>query len=131
MATTADKSYDLSKFQLERILYNNSKNKSVCVLGNFTGVVPAPVTDDDKVDGSNGVDNEDASAKQSERAIVILEKTAFTENDVCTDDAASDDGVTKRIYFTADTRLKQAFINDIYGNFECIPSADINSNNNF
>lgn len=133
MATENDnKSYDLSKFHLERILYNNSKNKSVCVLGNFIGIEPVSATKSqaDNDDTLNFPNNGEPSLNQIQRAIIILEKTAFTEKDVntCT---VSDDSDAKRIYFAAETRLEQQFVNDIYGNFECLPIAEINSNNNF
>lgn len=81
---------------------------------------------------NDAASNKDPDEKQtfietSEQAIVILEKTAFTETDVCTDNT-DENGVEKRVYFSALTKLKQVFVNDIYGNFECFPSPDINSN---
>lgn len=128
---TPEKSYDLAKFQLTRILYNNSKNKSVCVLGSFVnknapnenaldGCKVADIAAGDKTD-----DNNAAVVLDKQQAIIILEKTAFTENDVNTDDNETTE--KKRIYFSSETKLKQQFINDIYGNFECFPSPDINS----
>lgn len=96
----AEKSYDLSTFQLERILTNSSKTKTICVLGKFP------------------------SADSSQPAIVVLEKTAFTEDDVSTLD---DDGAQRK-FFSLETQIKQEFINDIYGNFQCYPIPAINSN---
>lgn len=104
------KSYDLSTFQLDRILSNNSKSKTICVLGTFPS---------------------QQSADSTEPAIVVFEKTAFTEDDVNTlHDKHDDDELnTKpRRYFSLETQLKQEFINDIYGNFQCFPIPAINSN---
>lgn len=132
MATT-DKSYDLAKFQLTRILYNNSKNKSVCVLGSFVNK-NAPnenLLDDCEVAGIAAGDKTDdknaADVLEKQQAIIILEKTAFTQKDVNTDNDDDKTTENKRIYFSSETKLKQQFINDIYGNFECYPSPDINS----
>lgn len=141
------KSYDLANFHLSEILYNNSKNKSVCVLGNFIvrDDVVSPVATDDAVDGTVAATVADAGANGQphvEQAIIILEKLAFTEHDVCTNNTGNisdestnanetedrDDRINKRILFTSDTKLKQLFVNDIYGNFECYPNADLNSN---
>lgn len=98
----AEKTYDLSTFRLERILNNNSKTKTICVLGTFP--------------------SQQQSADKTQPAIVVLEKTAFTNNDI-----TSNDDETQRSYFSLDTQLKQEFINDIYGNFLCFPNPDINS----
>lgn len=105
----AERTYDLSTFQLERILTNNSKSKSICVLGKFPS---------------------QQSADLMEPAIVVLEKIAFTENDVntLTDDERDDQNAIERRYFSFETQIKQEFINDIYGNFQCFPMPAINSN---
>lgn len=102
-----DKTYDLSTFRLERILSNSSKTKSICVLGTFPSQETAEI--------------------DTQPAIVVLEKTAFTDDDVKTlaDDECN--GVQRR-YFSLETQLKQEFINDIYGNFQCFPIPAINSN---
>lgn len=104
----AERMYDLSTFQLERILTNNSKSKSICVLGKFPS---------------------QQSSDIMEQAIVVLEKTAFTENDVNTlTDERDDPNAIERRYFSLETKIKQEFINDIYGNFQCFPMPAINSN---
>lgn len=103
----AEKIYDLSTFQLERILSNNSKAKTICVLGTFPSKKSAEIT---------------------EQAIVVLEKTVFTDNDVNTLAANDVTDGTQRRYFSVDTQIKQDFINDIYGNFQCFPIPAINSN---
>lgn len=102
----AEKTYDLSTFQLKRILNNNSKVKTISVLGTFPSEQSADIT---------------------EPAIVVLEKTAFTDFDVNTQAVGDTDG-TQRRYFSLETRIKQEFINDIYGNFQCFPIPAINSN---
>lgn len=117
------RSYDLSKFQLTSILSNNSNRKTVCCLGHFGDI-------------------------ESDQALVIFEKTAFTSNDLITSHSsgqsssnklsgasdtaavvktAKDGETTKNGYFSSLTTLKEAFVNDIYGNFECFPDPDINS----
>lgn len=105
----AEKTYDLSTFRLERILNKNSKTKTICVLGTFPS---------------------QQSPDATEPAIVVLEKTAFTDYDVNThqnDDNDDDNGTTQRSYFSLETQLKKEFVNDIYGNFLCFPLPAINS----
>lgn len=132
--TVQNRSYDLSKFQLTSILSNNSNRKTVCCLGQFA-------------------DN----LRESEQALVIFEKTAFTSKDLLTSNLISDsinsssssissgssiqasasdasknniqieDGKIYTGYFSSLTKLKEAFVNDIYGNFECFPNPEINS----
>lgn len=117
VAATNARTYDLSTFRLDRILNNNTKSKTICVLGKFpNGDLINP-------------------------AIVVFEKTAFTASDVHTindddnddnglndDDDDNKDGDIKRTFFSSDTQLKIEFLNDIYGNFECFPKPEINSN---
>lgn len=87
--------YDFSKFKLEKILSNNTTRKVIYVLGSFPDI------------------------SEADRAIVLLEKTAFRETDVADNDEA-------RSYFSRKTLLKTEFINNIYGSFECFPQSDIN-----
>lgn len=103
----AEKTYDLSTFHLDRILSNNTKSKTITVLGTF----PSP-----------------KSPEINNQAIVVLEKTAFTDIDVNTLTAEYDENGMQRRYFSIETKLKQDFINDIYGNFQCFPIPAINSN---
>lgn len=124
------KSYDLSTFRLKQILNNNTKSKTIVVLGTF------PSTADD----------------DNNQAIIVFEKTAFTASNVNTNVDDNDVIVSANIdidddnqtsnktsngdnsennqstFFTSDTRLKLEFLNDIYGNFECFPKPEINSN---
>lgn len=93
------KAIDLTKFRLERILSNNSQSKTICIVGEF-------------------VDS-------GQRAIVIFEKSAFTEENVRTSSESENDNSVS--FFASSTELKEVFVNDIYGNFDCIPSAEINS----
>lgn len=113
----AEKQYDLSKFRLKRILTNSSKAKTICVLGTF----PSSNRQSDNVDD-----------KSVDQAIVLLEKTPFVDADVSTGsdsvDHESCDNDTQRKYFSSNTTLKCEFINDIYGNFQCYPKPEINSN---
>lgn len=88
--------YDLSKFQPDRLLSNNTDRKTVCVLGKFT----------------------DRSAE--EQAIIILEKSAFTEELVLTTN-------TQENFFQFVATLKQEFVNDIYGNFTLLSQPEVNT----
>lgn len=81
---------DLSDFKSEAILTNNTRSKSICLKGTFSG--------------KDGV------------GIVLLEKTAFTENDLT-------DG---KNYLSPDCYLKKDFSNDIYGNYQFFPKAELN-----
>lgn len=51
--------YDFANFRCNAILTNNTKNKTVCLVGNFVDL------------------------SETDRAIVILEKTAFTGLSPC------------------------------------------------
>lgn len=123
--------YDLSTFRLERILNNNTKSKTISLLGTFP-------SQREKQQQQHQQQSQETIA--ADRAIVVLEKTAFTDDDVNTnhhnknDDDDDDDhnndtdekGLQRR-YFSLETQLKQEFINDIYGNFLCYPQPAINS----
>lgn len=109
-------SYDLSKFVLESVLSNSTDRKMICCLGRFT----------DRGGGGIGDDH---------RAIVIFEKTAFATADLCAGDdnraeelEEHSDARTRACYFSSASRLRELFVNDIYGNFECFPCPDINRN---
>lgn len=60
---------------------------------------------------------EDVSNK--DLALIILEKKSFTEENV----KCEETGI-----FSNKSSFKKEFINDIYGNFECLPIPDINCN---
>lgn len=123
MAESPEKMYDLTKFRLTRILSSNSRTKTICVLGKFIDELPD---------------------KNDRPAIILLEKTAFTDANVSTvsyinddddDDAAAvtatDNEQHSRTFFCSHTELKREFTNDIYGQFQCFPSPDINSKSIF
>ena len=88
------KPYDLQFFVPTKILSNNSNRKVVCLLGHFS----------------------DLSDEQF--AIVILEKTAFTEERLTQ--------AGEHTFFSKKSNLKTEFLNDIYGNFLCFTDPDIN-----
>lgn len=124
--TTTTPSYDLNKFRLERILNNNTRNKSIALLGNFPHL------------------------SDSDRAIIIFEKQAFQESDVATSATLTGDAsngiekngnklpekkegevvetvpLTKPSYFCSDLKVQTEFINNIYGSYKCTPPADLN-----
>lgn len=81
---------DLSNFKSETILCNNTKSKTICLKGSFSG--------------KDGV------------GIVLLEKTAFTENDL----------TDEKKYLSPDCYLKKDFSNDIYGNYQFFPKTEFN-----
>lgn len=85
---------DLSNFKLTSILQNNTNRKSVCLKGIF--------------------ENREGDA------LVLLEKTAFTEENL---QPNSD-------YFTSKSYLEKVFQNDIYGDFKYFPKLDLNCMSN-
>jgi len=91
---TQPQKYDLSKFQLTKVLTNNTSRKTICILGNFNNLT-----------------------EDKNKALIIFEKNAFTEEALTLNDG----------YFSDKTKLTVEFINDIYGNFLCYPNPDINS----
>lgn len=104
-------SYDLNKFQLQQILNNNTRNKSIALLGRFPDL------------------------SDTDRAIVIFEKKAFKESDVATitgneqnenmEQVVSQESVDVELekisYFGSDLKVQTEFINNIYGSYQCIP----------
>lgn len=96
--------FDLDKFRLEKILNNNSQSKLICVYGQFIS---------------------EHSIEENRKAIIIFEKIAFTEDNVKTE---INEKLNCSSFFTRSTELKEVFVNDIYGNFKCIPNAELNSN---
>lgn len=93
--------FQLSQFELVRILSNNSTHKSVAVLGHFRDRSP-----------------------EQHQAIVTLEKTAFTEGQLQTTAETSESGSSS--FFTTKSQLRTEFINDVYGNFLCLADPEIN-----
>lgn len=75
--------YDLSKFQADRILSNNTERKTVCVIGKFPEL------------------------SEEDQAIIILEKSAFTEEQILSADVQKN--------FFQFVTLNKEFVNDIYG----------------
>ncbi|XP_013119512.2 m7GpppX diphosphatase [Stomoxys calcitrans] len=106
----ATASYDLNKFRLHRILNNNTRNKSIALLGRFPDV------------------------SENDQAIIVLEKQSFQESDVATSSDNSN-GVAKEdvvvnlaaaSYFNNDLKVQTEFINNIYGNYRCSPPSELN-----
>lgn len=81
---------DLSAFQLEKILHNNTNRKTVCLKGKF--------------------------ASKNGDALVLLEKTAFAEENLKEDSG----------FFTKYSSLEKVFHNDIYGNYNYFPQISLN-----
>lgn len=79
-----------------RILNNNSTQKSVALLGHF------------------------GDLSREHQAIVTLEKTAFTEAQLQTGESE------RNSFFTTKSQLRTEFINDVYGNFQCVADPEIN-----
>lgn len=91
--------FQLSQFELVRILSSNSTQKSVALLGHFR------------------------DHSREDQAIVTLEKTAFTEAQLQTSTSESDSSSS---FFTTKSQLRTEFINDVYGNFLCLADPEIN-----
>lgn len=81
---------DLKKFKLEGILSNNTQRKVVCLKGSF--------------DNSTG------------DALVILEKTAFTEENL----------LEESEFLKQSNSLKKTFQNDVYGDYNFFPKVELN-----
>ncbi|KAH8312380.1 hypothetical protein KR044_010463 [Drosophila immigrans] len=96
-------SYDLKKFRLKRILNNNSKAKSITLLGTFPDL------------------------SETDAAIVVFEKNAYRESDVATEVAAATEKESEKkpSYFSNDLKVRTEFINNIYGSFQCVPNQDL------
>lgn len=120
------KPFELSAFVLEKVLSNFTQRKMICCLGRFTD-----------------------RGSESDRAIIIFEKAAFAENQLSPpattaaatnakvgagdDEKAAGEDInkttsTKSYFFSSASRLREMFVNDIYGNFECFPSPELNCN---
>ncbi|XP_053684593.1 m7GpppX diphosphatase [Sabethes cyaneus] len=126
-----DSSYQLANFEPVRILNNNSTHKSVSLLGHFVNL------------------------SRENYAIVVLEKTAFTEpqlrnherhqtcavvtianpKDVATNLSQASESVqssatgaatVERSFFSTTSQLRTEFVNDIYGNFLCVADPEVN-----
>lgn len=89
--------FQLSQFELVRILSNNSTHKSVALLGHFRDL------------------------SREHQAILTLEKTAFTEVQLQTSSESDSSS-----FFTTKSQLRTEFINDVYGNFLCLSDPEIN-----
>ncbi|XP_060645291.1 m7GpppX diphosphatase [Drosophila nasuta] len=97
-------SYDLKKFKLKRILNNNSKAKSITLLGTFPDL------------------------SETDTAIVVFEKNAYRESDVATEAevaAEKEKEEQKPTYFSSDLKVRTDFINNIYGSFQCVPNQEL------
>lgn len=85
---------DLSAFQVDEIVHNNTNRKTVCLRGTFES--------------------------QPGAALILLEKSAFAEENFLGDAAAGG-------YFHAEKdTLQKVFHNDIYGNYEYYPQLKLN-----
>lgn len=93
--------FQLSQFELVRILSNNSTHKSVALLGHF------------------------GDLSREQQAIVTLEKTAFTEGQLQTTTTTAGES-ERNSFFTSKSQLRTEFINDVYGNFQCLTDPEIN-----
>lgn len=82
---------DFSDFKVQKVLSNNTQRKTICLQGSFKSL-----------DGTG---------------IVLLEKTAFEEGNLTSEDSE---------YFSGESTLKKHFHNDIYGNYDCFPKVELN-----
>lgn len=86
--------YDLKNFTLTKILSNNTSRKTVVCLGTFKDL------------------------SEEDLALIILEKTAFTEENVATD--------TDKSYFVNFKTVENLLLNSEYGSFKCFPKGSLN-----
>lgn len=86
--------YDLKNFKLSKILSNNTNRKTIVLLGAF-----------EKLPGE-------------ELALIILEKLAFTEENVATD--------SQNRYFDNFSKVDTILVNSEYGSFKCFPEGQLN-----
>ncbi|XP_060519796.1 m7GpppX diphosphatase [Cylas formicarius] len=82
---------DLSEFKLGSVLQNSTNRKVVCLRGSF-------------------------QSKEGE-AVVILEKTAFSVDDLTSDSK----------FFCEKNQLEKIFHNDVYGDYKYFPIQELNS----
>lgn len=82
----------LANFKVDRLLSNNTNRKTVSLLGHFS------------------------DEKPEEKAIVVLEKKAFSDADFA-----------ENRYFKESVGLEEQFVNDIYGNYELLANQQLNS----
>ncbi|EDV93664.1 m7GpppX diphosphatase [Drosophila grimshawi] len=95
--------YDLTKFCLKRILNNNSKFKSITLLGTFPDL------------------------SETDAAIVVFEKNAYRESDVATEVPAEKESESEKkpSYFSSDLKVRTDFVNNIYASFQCVPTQEL------
>lgn len=110
--------YDIAKFRLERILNNNTRMKSIVMLGTFP------------------------ECSGTEKAIVIFEKSPFRERDMTITETVLESpekskssplpsteeelNSTKSItYFSEELKVHREFVNNIYGNYRCTPPPNL------
>lgn len=89
--------YKLTDFKLEKILNNNTNRKLVCLLGTFPSI------------------------SDTEKVVIILEKTCFAEKNLQTDEENITIG-----YFSDKVITQTEFINNIYGSFNLLPPSELN-----
>uniref|UniRef100_A0A1A9X208 m7GpppX diphosphatase n=1 Tax=Glossina brevipalpis TaxID=37001 RepID=A0A1A9X208_9MUSC len=91
--------YDLTKFQIIKVLNNNTRSKSITLLGKFP------------------------EQSDTDNAIVIFEKQTFRESEVITspelEENVNDSSPTSK--FCSDLKVQTEFINDVYGSYQCFP----------
>uniref|UniRef100_A0A1B0C0Z0 m7GpppX diphosphatase n=1 Tax=Glossina palpalis gambiensis TaxID=67801 RepID=A0A1B0C0Z0_9MUSC len=105
--------YNLTNFRLQRILNNNTRNKSIALLGCFP------------------------EQSDADKAVVIFEKQAFRGSEVATESDQSGKQLLEKncennvkdtslmSYFCSDLKGQTEFINDIYGSYQCIPPVEL------
>ncbi|KAL9872289.1 m7GpppX diphosphatase-like [Glossina fuscipes fuscipes] len=105
--------YNLTNFRLQRILNNNTRNKSIALLGCFP------------------------EQSDADKAVVIFEKQAFRESKVATESDQSGKQLLEKncennvkdtslmSYFCSDLKVQTEFINDIYGSYQCVPPVEL------
>ena len=104
MAENLTMNYNLKKFKITRILFNDATRKTIGLLGTF------PYLSED------------------DQAIIVFEKLAFTDESfelAGKEKTESEDSNCKQ-FLSSVQDLKEIFKNDIYGNHFCYLDSDIN-----
>lgn len=101
MAENLTKNFNLKKFDVSRILFNDATRKTIGLLGKFPYL------------------------SEEDQAIVIFEKLAFTDESFQVEETRDQDENTKSFLSTVQD-LKEIFKNDIYGNHFCYLEPELN-----
>ena len=117
-AESSDALNDFGGFKITKVLLKNLSSKSVFLLGTFSSQAAADrnVSADNSENptpvAAGGDGAEDPMESGEKQAVVLLEKTAFTDDSLPS-------------LMSSDTSLTRSMQNDIYGVYECFPPKEL------